>query len=46
MTPDLSQNPEIDVHITTPMHLVRVTYRGQLRCFAPKGCFLIIFKVF
>ena len=39
MTPNLSRNPEIDVYITTPMHLVCVTYRGQLRCFTHHGCF-------
>ena len=39
MTPDLSQNPEIDVYIKNPIYLVCVTYHGLLRCFAPQGCF-------
>ena len=46
MTPDLSQNSEINVYITTPMHLVCVTYRGQVRCFTPQGCFWSHLKCF
>ena len=39
VTLDLSQNPEIGAYITTPTHLLSITYRGQLRCFTHQGCF-------